>query len=165
MLHLSLESYYWTYTKVQCIYTTYCIVRAYTLLENLTDDAIDLLYVTKFSTIYLYLTILYVTRRFAIASSVTYTVRKFNWCRYWLAVCDEILYPFPLFDYTLRHKELCNSIISHIQRNTPKLAAQCFVSYLHGYRCGFLKIQKVPDPQHLIHIDLNILLFNFILVI
>ena len=31
------------------------------LLENLTDDAIALLYVTKFSTISLYLTKLYVT--------------------------------------------------------------------------------------------------------
>ena len=33
----------------------------YTLLENLTDDAIAKLYVTKFSTISLYLTKLYVT--------------------------------------------------------------------------------------------------------
>ena len=28
---------------------------------------------------------------------------------------------FPLFDETLRHLELCNIVISHIQRNPPKL--------------------------------------------
>ena len=42
-----------------------------TLLDKLTDDAIAQLYVTKFSTISLYLTKLYATKRFAIASSVT----------------------------------------------------------------------------------------------
>ena len=38
-----------------------------TLLENLTDDAIAQLYVTKFSTISLYVTELYVTKSFAIS--------------------------------------------------------------------------------------------------
>ena len=27
----------------------------------------------------------------------------------------------PLFDETFRHVELCNSVISHIQRNPPKI--------------------------------------------
>ena len=43
------------------------------LLENLTNDALAQLYVTKFSTISHYLTKLYVTYSFAIASSVTYS--------------------------------------------------------------------------------------------
>ena len=33
--------------------------------------------------------------------------------------CDEIFNHFPLFDETLRHIELCNSLISPIQRNLP----------------------------------------------
>ena len=41
-----------------------------TLLKNLTNDAIAQLYVTKCSTISLYLTKLYVTQSFAIVSSV-----------------------------------------------------------------------------------------------
>ena len=44
-----------------------------TQLESLTGDAIALLYVTKFSTISLYLTKLYVTYSFTIASSVKYS--------------------------------------------------------------------------------------------
>ena len=46
------------------------------------------------------------------------TVRKFNWWRYCLALCDIMFDHFPLFDETLRHIELCNSVISHIQGNT-----------------------------------------------
>ena len=44
-----------------------------TLLENLTDDAIAELYVTKCSAISRYLMELYVTKSFAIASSVNYS--------------------------------------------------------------------------------------------
>ena len=44
-----------------------------TLLENISDDAIAQLYVTKFLIISLYLTKLYFTQNFAIASSVTYS--------------------------------------------------------------------------------------------
>ena len=40
---------------------------------------------------------------------------------YCLALCEEIFKQFPLFDETLRHIELCNSVISHTQRNPPKL--------------------------------------------
>ena len=47
-----------------------------TQLESLTGDAIALLYVTKFSTISLYLTKLYVTYSFTIASSVKYCTAK-----------------------------------------------------------------------------------------
>ena len=43
------------------------------ILENLIDDAIALLYVTKFSTISFFLTKLCVTYSFAIASSVAYS--------------------------------------------------------------------------------------------
>ena len=46
------------------------------LLENLTDDAIALLCATKFATISLYLTKLYVIKSFTIASSVTYCAAK-----------------------------------------------------------------------------------------
>ena len=45
----------------------------YTLSENLTDDAVAQLYGTNFQTKSLYLTKLYVTQRFAKASSVTYS--------------------------------------------------------------------------------------------
>ena len=31
------------------------------------------------------------------------TVRKFNWWRYFLALCDQIFDHFPLFDCTLHH--------------------------------------------------------------
>ena len=43
-----------------------------------------------------------------------YTVRKFNWWRYCLALYDEIFYHFPLFDETLRYIERCKSVISQI---------------------------------------------------
>ena len=46
-----------------------------------------------------------------------YTARKFNWWRYCLALWDEIFDPFPLFDETLRHIELCNSVISEVCQN------------------------------------------------
>ena len=51
-----------------------------------------------------------------------YNTRKFNWWRYCLAQCDEILDHFPLFDYTLRHIELCNSVISQILQNPPNFS-------------------------------------------
>ena len=41
----------------------------------------------------------------------TYTFRKFN-C---VALCGENFNNFPLFDATLRRKELRNIVISHIQ--------------------------------------------------
>ena len=50
-----------------------------------------------------------------------HTIRKFNYWPYCLALCDEIFHNFTLFDKTLRHIELCNSVISQIQRNPPKL--------------------------------------------
>ena len=50
---------------------------SYTLIENLSDDGIAQLYVTKFSTISLSLTKLYITQSFAIASFVTFSeIRK-----------------------------------------------------------------------------------------
>ena len=52
---------------------------------------------------------------------MTYTVRKFNWWRYWLALWDEIFGHKTLIDETLRHIELCNSVISQIQRNQLNL--------------------------------------------
>ena len=45
-----------------------------------------------------------------------------------LALWDEIFDHFPLFDDTLRHIELCNSVISQIQENTPKLCLQCRIT-------------------------------------
>ena len=50
-----------------------------------------------------------------------YTVRKYNWWRYCLALCEEIFDNFPLFDETVRYIELWNSVIRHIQRNLPTL--------------------------------------------
>ena len=38
----------------------------------------------------------------------------------YIALCDEIFNNFSLFDKTLRHIELCNSVISQIQGNPPK---------------------------------------------
>ena len=49
---------------------------AHALLENVTDDTIAQLYVTKFTTISLYLTKLYVTQSYAIASSQTSTAKN-----------------------------------------------------------------------------------------
>ena len=43
-----------------------------------------------------------------------------NAIAYCLAVCYKILDYFPVFDETLRNIELCNGVISHIQRNPPK---------------------------------------------
>ena len=44
---------------------------------------------------------------------VPYTVRQFNWWRYGWAVWDTNIRPyFPLFDETLRHVKLCNSVVS-----------------------------------------------------
>ena len=48
-----------------------CVNFPHALSENLTGDAIAQLYVTKFSTIFLCLTKLFVTYSFALASSVT----------------------------------------------------------------------------------------------
>ena len=45
------------------------------------------------------------------------TVRQFNWWCYCWAVCDT---KFSLFDETLHHVKLCNSIVNQIQRNPPK---------------------------------------------
>ena len=44
---------------------------------------------------------------------------------YGLALSDEMLDHFPLFDETVRHIELCNSVISYIQRNPSKLFSKC----------------------------------------
>ena len=41
---------------------------------------------------------------------------------YCLAVFDEIFDHFPLFDETLRHIELCNNVISQIQRIRQNLS-------------------------------------------
>ena len=53
-----------------------------------------------------------------IVGPLSCTVRKFNWWRYCLALCDIMFDHFHLFDETLQHIELCNSVISHIQGNT-----------------------------------------------
>ena len=45
-----------------------------------------------------------------------------------LHICDY----FPLFDENFRHIELCNRVISQIQRNPPKLFYQCRVSGFPG---------------------------------
>ena len=66
-------------------------------------------------------------------SALWYTVRKFNWWRfcYKSALCDEIF--DTLFDLTLRHIDLCNSVISHIQRNPPKPFLQCALWHLRRW--------------------------------
>ena len=56
------------------------------------------------------------------ASLYTVANRKFNWRRY--CYCVEMVDHCPLFDETLRHIELCNSVINHIQRNPTKFK-QC----------------------------------------
>ena len=57
---------------------TVILCTQYTLLENLTDDVIAEIYVTKCLTISLYLAKLYVTYSFAIASSVKYNEIRQN---------------------------------------------------------------------------------------
>ena len=51
------------------------------------------------------------------------TVRKLDWRRHCLALCEEKFYHYPLCDENLRHIsiELCNCVISQIQRNPPAL--------------------------------------------
>ena len=44
-----------------------------------------------------------------------YTVRKFNWWR--LALYNEIFYLFTLFDETLHHIELCNSVVLSVKNS------------------------------------------------
>ena len=58
-----------------------------------------------------------------------YTVRKVNWWRYCLDLCDEIFDHFPLFDETLRHKELCKSVVSQLQLNPPKFCLTVYTLY------------------------------------
>ena len=53
--------------------------------------------------------------------SCRYTVRKCYWLCYCLALFYKISYHFLLFHETLRHIELCNSVISQMQLNPPKL--------------------------------------------
>ena len=53
---------------------------------------------------------------------VAFTLLENKWWRYSLYLCDEMFNHFPLFDETLRHIEVSNSVISHIQRNPPKLS-------------------------------------------
>ena len=60
---------------------------------------------------------------------IMYTVRKCKCWRYCLARCNEIFAFFPLFDETLRHIELCNNVIRHIQRNPPKHFFNTVVMY------------------------------------
>ena len=50
-----------------------------------------------------------------------HTVRKFIWWRYCIALCDVIYDLFSLFDESLRHIELCNSVFSQIEQNLPQL--------------------------------------------
>ena len=54
--------------------------------------------------------------------TILYCSRTFNWRSYCLALCDECLDRFPLFDETLHHIELSNSGISQIQRNPPSFS-------------------------------------------
>ena len=78
-----------TYLMISCTVTLhlkrYCSVEGegpyYSLLENLIYDATAQLYVTKFSTISLYLNKLNVTQSLAIASNVTHSENRQN-CSY-----------------------------------------------------------------------------------
>ena len=63
----------------------------------------------------------------------TYTVRKCNWWRFCLALCDEIFDHFPLFDKTLRNIELCNSVISHKTAKSAKTSLT--LQLLHTCSC------------------------------
>ena len=49
--------------------------------------------------------------------SMSYTVRKYNWWCYCLALSDH----FSLFEETLRQIEICKSVNRQIQRNPPTL--------------------------------------------
>ena len=52
-----------------------------------------------------------------------YTVRQFSDdAIYYLALFDAIFDNFPLFDLTLRHIELGNSVVNLLERNTLKLS-------------------------------------------
>ena len=52
-----------------------------------------------------------------------------------LAVCDEIFDHFPQFDETLRHIELCNSIICHIHLYSRAKSAKKFITvYIQDFR-------------------------------
>ena len=52
-----------------------------------------------------------------------YTVRQFSDdAIYYLALFDAIFDHFPLFDLTLRHIELGNSVVNLLERNTLKLS-------------------------------------------
>ena len=53
-----------------------------------------------------------------------HTVRKFKLL---LALCDENFHHFPLVDETLRHTELCKSVISHIKAHS-EIRHDCFNS-------------------------------------
>ena len=57
-----------------------------------------------------------------------HSVRKFNWKRYCLALCDEFFDHFPPFDETLRH--ICRTWQQRYQSNTAKSAN---TSSAHSY--------------------------------
>ena len=67
------------------------------------------------------------------------TVRKFNWWLHCLTLCDEMFAHFPLFDETLRHTELCNSVISQPLRNPSTLFYQCTA-------CNWPTVPHIPRP-------------------
>ena len=73
----------------------------YTLLENLTNDAIAKPYVTKCSTIFLYLTKLYVTLSFAIASSVKYSEIRLNFYNTVISALNYLYAHLPLILFFL----------------------------------------------------------------
>ena len=72
---------------------------------------------------------------------------KFNWWRWCLALCNESFYHFSLFDEIFRHMELCNSIVSQIQRNPSKL----FYKRVSGH-----KNNKVPGmPTYIMYVKIS----------
>ena len=73
------------------------------------------------------------------------TVNKFNLWRYCLARCDEIFDHFTLLDETLRHSELCNSVISQIQLH--KSAKTCLTVWTVHTEQFWRRISSPPPPH------------------
>ena len=73
------------------------------------------------------------------------TVNKFNLWRYCLARCDEIFDHFTLLDETLRHSELCNSVISQIQLH--KSAKTCLTVWTVHTEQFWRRISSPPFPN------------------
>ena len=67
---------------------------------------------------------MYICSCFIDVSFTLYTVRSLtDDVIAYIALCDKIFYHFTLFDSTLRHRELCYSVFSHIcTANSAKTA-------------------------------------------